>query len=320
MKHTIALFTALLLLLLNASAQLEPAAGTWKTWLIASGRDYRLPAPASYRNEVAAVLQRQQTLTDEDRRQIQFWSAGAPGYRWQELIGKIWTVDTTAFGALSNMLLGTAVYDATIAAWDTKYAYKRPRPFEVDKRIHLLVPQPQSPSYPCEHAVAAGAAVTIMTHFYPRLADSVLHMAQRQMSARIAAGASFPSDVAAGYELGKKVAEAAIERTKDFAPRTAWDGKRPEGASYWRGRPMFPTAGQSKTMVLDSASQYRPGPPPDFAAEMAELKAYKSSFRSKSNAFYFASQNFGGELLNQKLFEYNLTQNPPRAARAVGFA
>jgi hypothetical protein len=189
-------------------------------------------------------------------------------------------------------------------------------PFEVDKRIRLLVPRPESPSYPCEHAVAAGVAVTILTRFYPRLADSALHMAQRQMDARIAAGASFPSDVKAGYELGKKIAETAIERTKNFVTLTAWDGKRPEGPGYWRGKPMFPTAGLSKTMVLDSASQYRPGPPPDFAAEMAELKAFKSTFRSKSNAFYFASQNFGGEMLNQKLFEYNLTQNPPRAARA----
>ena len=71
------------------------------------------------------------------------------------------------------MLLGTAIYDATIAAWDTKYAYKRPRPFIADKRIKAYTLKPESPSYPCEHSVAAGVAVAIIAHFFPTLADSV---------------------------------------------------------------------------------------------------------------------------------------------------
>jgi membrane-associated phospholipid phosphatase len=316
MKHTIILITILVVFILEAGAQGEPNAGTWKTWLIASGQTYRLPAPPSG-NEIATVLQRQRNLSAEDRQQIQFWNTGAPGFRWQELMNKLWPVDTSAFGVLSNMVLGAATYDATIAAWDSKYAYKRKRPFEADARIQLLAPRPESPSYPCEHSVATGVAVTVISHFYPKLADSVQHMAARQMDARIAAGAAFPSDVKAGFELGKKIAEAGIARTKDFAPVTAWDGSRPQGASYWTGKPMFPTAGKSKTMVIDSASQYRPGPPPDYAADMAELKAYKPTFRSKANAFYYASQNFGADLLNQKLFEYNLALNPPRAARAT---
>ena len=96
-----------------------------------------------------------------------------PGYRWQEMMNKIWAVDTGRYGHLANMLLGTAIYDATIAAWDTKYAYKRPRPFTADNRIKVYTVKPESPSYPCEHSVAAGVAVTIFTQFYPKLADSV---------------------------------------------------------------------------------------------------------------------------------------------------
>jgi hypothetical protein len=78
---------------------------------------------------------------------------------------------------------------------------------------------------------------------------------------------------------------------------------------------MLPLAGLNKTVVLDSASQFRPGPPPDFAKEMEELKNYKQTFTSRANAFRYASQDNGGDLLNKKIFEYNLNANPPRAAR-----
>lgn len=78
---------------------------------------------------------------------------------------------------------------------------------------------------------------------------------------------------------------------------------------------MLPLAGQCKTVVLTSASQFRPGPPPDFAKDMEELKNFKQTFSSKANAFYYASQFSGDELLHQKIFEHNLHLNPPRAAR-----
>lgn len=133
--------------------------------------------------------------------------------------------------------------------------------------------KPESPSFPCEHSVAAGVAATIIAHFYPSMADSVNRMAQQVMISRIAAGVAFPSDTRAGFELGKRIAEKEIEHTKDFTPKTAWDGKIPEGPGLWKGKkPMFPLAGLCKTVVLDSSSQFRPGPPPDFAKEMENLK------------------------------------------------
>ena len=78
---------------------------------------------------------------------------------------------------------------------------------------------------------------------------------------------------------------------------------------------MAVVAGMNKTVVLSSGSEFRPGPPPDFTKDMAELKNYKQTFRSKANAFYWASQDFWNEVLNKKIFENNLHMNPPRAAR-----
>lgn len=313
MKERLLLLTAVLFMAARLPAQIEPDAGNWKTWFIPSGKTYRLPSPPSYKEEVAEVLTRQQALDSAGWQQILYWNAGAPGYRWQNMLDKLWMYDTSYNGILSNMLLGVAIYDATVAAWDTKYAYSRPRPFAADRRVKAHVLKPDSPSYPCEHSVAAGVASTIIAHFYPALADSVNRMAQRVMASRIAAGAAFPSDTRAGFDLGKRIAEQEIKHTKDFTYKTAWDGTRPEQAGHWKGKPMFPLAGRSKTVVLDSSSQFRPGPPPDFAKEMEELKKFKPTYRSTSNAFHYDAQT--NDVLNKKIFEYNLHLNPPRVAR-----
>jgi len=311
----ILLFTGKLL------AQTEPSAGSWKTWFITSGKDYRLPAPASYKDEIAEVLSIQKNLNSRDRQQIQYWNEGAPGYHWQNMMMQLWTVDTGRYGALANMLLGTAIYDATIAGWDTKYSYKRPRPFAADNRINAYVLKPESPSYPCEYSIAAGVAVTIVSHFYPYLTDSVNRMARQLMASRVAAGVAFPDDTRAGFELGKKIAEKEIEYTKDFVYKAAWDGKMPEGSGFWKGKyAMFPLAGKNKTIVLDSGSEFRPAPPPDFAKDMAEMKNFKRTFSSNANAFFWASQGFWNESLDKKIFEYNLHLDPPRAARLYAIA
>jgi hypothetical protein len=316
MKKNLPILLCLILVSSTLRAQVEPTAGNWKTWFVASGKTYRLPAPSSYKDEISQVLSKQQALDAEGMQQVIYWNAGAPGHRWYEMIGKLWMTDISNNGALANMLLSTAIYDATVAAWDTKYAHNRPRPFAADKRIVVHSQKPESPSYPCEHSVAAGVAVTIFSHFYPKLADSVNRMAQRQMNSRIAAGTAFPSDTQAGFELGKKIAEKEIEYTKDFVYKQPWDGKRPTGPGVWNGKtPMFPVAGLCKTAVLTSPSEFRPGPPPDFAKEMAELKSFKQTFRSSANAYYYASQPIGDQLITRKMFEYNLNINPPRAAR-----
>jgi hypothetical protein len=116
MKKNIILLLALILISTYGLAQPEPAAGNWKTWLISSGKAYRLPAPASYKIEITQLLSRQQELTAADRQEIIYWNAGAPGCRWRDMMNALWITDTTYHGALANMLLGVSTYDATIAA------------------------------------------------------------------------------------------------------------------------------------------------------------------------------------------------------------
>jgi membrane-associated phospholipid phosphatase len=316
MKNSLLLHLFILCLAIHANGQLEPDAGEWKAWFITSPKEYRLPPPPLQKEDLAQVLMAQRSVDSAGMQKIIYWNAGAPGYRWYDMVSRLWMTDITGNGALANALIGTGIYDATIAAWDTKYTYNRPRPFAASKDVKLYAPKPESPSYPCEHSVAAGVAVGIISHFYPALADSANRMAQEVMASRVAAGVAFPNDTRAGFELGKKIAAKEIEQTKSYITNKQFDGKIPQKPGLWNGKnPMLPLAGLNKTIVLDSASQFRPDAPPDFAKEMSELKNFKHTFSSRANAFYYASQPAGNELLTKKIFEYNLNNNPPRAAR-----
>lgn len=316
MKINLLICVFMTLITVHATAQVEPGAGHWKPWFILSVKAYRLPPPPSAREEISQVLAAQRRLDAAAVHNIHYWNAGAPGYRWYSMMSRLWMTDISGKGALANMLIGTAIYDATLAAWDTKYAHGRTRPFATDRNVKLYVLKPESPSYPCEHSVAAGVAVKLISHFYPAMADSANRMAQRLMASRIAAGVAFPSDTRDGFELGKRIAAKEIELTKDFVTTTQWDGRVPATPGLWSGKnPLLPVAGLNKTVVLEQASQFRPGPPPDFAKEMEELRNFKQTFRSKANAWHYASQSTGDDLLTKKIFEYNLHTNPPRAAR-----
>jgi membrane-associated phospholipid phosphatase len=316
MKKNLLITILTLTLAIQSLAQTEPGAGRWKTWFITSVKEQRLPAPPADKEDLAKVISIQQSLNSKDIEQIEYWNAGAPGYRWYDMMFNLWMTDISGNGAVANLLMGTATYDATLSAWDSKYAYNRPRPFTASNKVKSYAVGVESPSYPCEHSVVAGVAATLISHFYPALKDSVNRMAQRQMNSRIAAGVAYPSDTRAGFDLGKRIAEMEIERTKDFATKKQWDGKIPDKPGLWNGKmPMLPMAGYNKTVVLDSASQFRPGPPPDFAKEMDELRNYKQTFRSKNNAFHYNSISSNDDLLSRKLFEYNIHLNAPRAAR-----
>jgi hypothetical protein len=321
MKKVLFIFLATFISMAASQAQTEPEAGNWKTWFIDSASAYRLAKPAGNKPEIAEVMASQKKLSAQSLQQINFWNAGSPSYRWQDLMSKLWMSDAVNNGILANMLMSVAIYDATIAAWDTKYTYKTARPFDADKRIKALAQNPLSPSYPCEYSVAAGVAVTIIAQYFPAMADSVNRMARQVMDARIASGMAFPSDTRAGFALGKTIAEKEIAVTKHMLNNTPWDGKLPAGKGLWNGQvALFANAGKSKTIALDSSSQFRPPAPPDFAKDMAELKNYKNTSGSMANAFYYNSQPFWEDLLNKKIFEYNLHLNAPRAARVYAAA
>jgi hypothetical protein len=75
-------------------------------------------------------------------------------------LGELWLKKGHAEKALCRRSSDPTAYDATVAAWNAKYTYNRPRPSELDPSLTTMVPNPRSPSYPSEHVAVAAAAVS----------------------------------------------------------------------------------------------------------------------------------------------------------------
>jgi membrane-associated phospholipid phosphatase len=331
--------------------RIEPEAGGWRTWLLESGAELRPPAPPdriATRSEIAQLRalgdQRDEAALD----QVSYWNTGSPSYRWNEIAITEGLKEGIAIAAYRVLaLVNIAIYDATVAAWDAKYTYNRPRPSEADLSLATVLPNPSSPSYPSEHAAAAGAASAVLAYLFPNDAQSFTDQADMAGQSRLLAGVEYPSDVSAGLDLGRAVAARVIERARNDGSDTPWIGPMPTGPGIWYGDPVLPGMGTWKTWVLESGSVLRPGRPPAFdsaqrAAEIAEVKNYPRDSHPFEELVFWPENPAGRPTpdsvpissnqlvffyapllhllwfpeLTRKLAEYRLDTNPPRAARA----
>jgi len=293
----------------------------------------RLPPPpdaAATSAELEQLRGRAAPRDEAAQERIRYWSFASPSYRWNEMLIDISADRPIGGGGAQRMfaMLNVALHDAMIAAWDSKYAYNRPRPGDLDARFASALPASRSPSYPCEHSVAAGAAAAVIAHLYPAEAQRVSSAADEASRSRVMAGAAFPSDAKAGLELGRAVAARVIERMKVDGAK--WAGTVPTGPGLWRGtNPVGVDEVGWPLFVMSSASQFRPGPPPAHdspqrAAELAETKDFKRTPFTNAKVFYWQFGQLGlpgvtvrlSEEVGRRLAEDGADASAPRAARA----
>jgi membrane-associated phospholipid phosphatase len=311
--------------------QLEADAGAWRPWLLSSGSQFRLPPPPdkqATRDELRELerLAARRDAAALDR--IRYWDAGAPGYRWNVLAVQHQYGKPRPWRNLA--LLNVAIADATIAAWDTKYAYRRPRPAEFERGFQTALPAPASPAYPSEHAVTAGAAEAVLSYLFPADAATFSRWADEAGQSRLLAGADYPSDVAAGRELGRQVAAVVIAWAKADGSDARWDGAMPSGPDIWTPAPnvapIEPLAGAWTPWTLTSGSQFRSGPraahdSPELRAELDTVKSYPRTNLTNLTASYWeyygsrGAHDYWSTSIGRRLFEERLDGNPPRAAR-----
>ena len=100
--------------------------------------------------------------------------------------------------------LTMAMYDATIAAWESKYFYNRPRPSEADATLATALPRPEVPPIPLNTRQLPEPP----RRFFPISSRTRRRHSRRwpkrQRSSRVHAGVQFPSDSSAGLELGSE--------------------------------------------------------------------------------------------------------------------
>src|SRR5579871_1054026 len=174
----------------NMLAQVEPNAGQWKTWVISSGSVLRLPPPPDANGTSAEIQWVKECVANRSSAalaQIHFWDAGAPGYRWMQMTEQLAVSEglATPLQTRALSLVAAAIYDATVAAWDSKYVYMRQHPADLDASVNPVVTPVAAPSYPSEHAVTAAAAAAVLSYLFPDQSASVTDMANQAAMSRV---------------------------------------------------------------------------------------------------------------------------------------
>jgi membrane-associated phospholipid phosphatase len=316
--------------------QIEPRAGTWKTWVLSSGSELRVPPPPNQTVTGFEIEWLRSLDTERNEialKQAHHWNAGSPAYRLVENVIK--RIVEGRAGAVNMIRMWTyvtmAMYDATIAAWDSKYFYNRPRPSEVDPTLATIFPNPRSPSYPSEYGAAAGAASAVLAYLYPSEAQSLALLAEEATRSRLYARVEYPSDYFAGLELGRAVAAKVIERARADGSDAVPNLTVPTGPGFWIGtNPIGQTIPNWKAFLLSANNEFRPPPPPAYdsqekAVELAVVRdhpraagspaAFETSWRAMLTESGEGVRTSWHHLASQKIFEYRLENNPPRAAR-----
>lgn len=228
-------------------SSLDVNAGTWKTIILTAPDEIAVPAPIAtntpeYIAQVNEIKTWQADLTEEEKRIVKYWSAGAV-LRWNEIMRELvakhnlppyQNADGTypipnannplaypqfpfanpPYASRAYAYISGAQYDALVAAWHYKKLYNRAAPYAVDQTLNVLIPRSDLPSYPSEDAVVAGAAVETMKLLFPGDQDFIQRKAEEHKRSRIIAGANVRSDLDAGEALGKAVAQKFVTRAR----------------------------------------------------------------------------------------------------------
>jgi hypothetical protein len=302
MRHRPVVVLLAAALLAPAPAGPVAAEASVRPWFLTSPDQLRLPAPPAdaspaTRAEVRELLALQRRRTPAQVRAARRWGDGPATIPWTRVaLETIRSQRAAAFptrSARALAVLHLGLYDALVAAEDSRAAYERTRPAALDERIRPLLRERGSP-YPDRRAVVAGAAEALLSYLFPDAGDRFERLADEAVASRLWAGVSFRSDVARGRDLGHAVAAAVIEGADADGHRAPWDfeherrcstpGCDRDADAYWvptptgyQYPPSDPMASKWETYLMESPGQFLPPPPPAFGSEqfMVELDEVK---------------------------------------------
>jgi hypothetical protein len=228
----------------TGTAPVEPTMGTWKTWALSSGSQFRSPPPPTYNSPRRAAELAEVKNYHRDAfpfTELTFWPENPAGrpvpgsgpfssnqivfyyapflhlLYLPELAQKLseYRLDTNPpWAARAYALVSIAAYDATVAAWDGKFFYWTARPNQFDPTLKTIIPTYPMPDYPSGHATGLGATAPTLAYLFPRNSEFFMSRAAENAMSRVWAGIHFRSAVEEGLTLGRKVAGAVIERAR----------------------------------------------------------------------------------------------------------
>ena len=251
---------------------LEPYWGTHRTFFVKDGSQCDIDKAPKYNGvgdttgelykQALKVYQVDATLTEEQRTIAQYWAddpseTSTPPGHWMEIFGNFVKAEDMKLDRAAEIyaIMATAMNDACITVWNTKYRVNLVRPKTViheniDPAWEPYVETPPFCGYTSGHSGFSGAAATILTSLIgdnkpfidssnveiglnPRPFDSFLAAAQEAAYSRMYGGIHFDCDIDDGLEQGKCVGNYYLENLKTHPARSgkkadAGDAKKSE--------------------------------------------------------------------------------------------
>ena len=314
-------------------ADIDLRAGEWKPILLSGPDEFPVVGPLpvtspAYIAELNEIKSWQANLSDKQRDLIRYWSAGSV-LRWNEILRElvakhnippyqnedgsypfpsaanpfaypVFPFSNPPYASRAYAYVSAAQYDALISCYHYKTDFQRQPPHKLDPSIQALIPKTDLPSYPSEDGAVIGATVELLKLLFPADQAFIQQKAEENRLYRIMAGANVRSEIEAGEELGKAVAQKFTTRAKsdgagnaigsasiwaDLETQTSAKGEVPWISQESPKRPpMLPLFGRVKTFLFDSATleSIMPPPPPStssdqFEKELAEVKFYSNN-------------------------------------------
>jgi hypothetical protein len=304
--------------------------GTWKTFVLKSAAEFTVAEPKpvtspDYAQEMAEIKSLQASLTEAQKAKINYWNTGGV-FRWNEIArelaarynlppvagpdGKYPAPDANnpfqepkfpfanpPYAARAFAYLGVAQYDALVVAWKYMHQYKRMQPSIHDATLKVLAPLTNLPSYPSQDAVVATVSLEILKFMFPTEVEYLTEKAEEHKNSRLWAGVQVRSDLEAGEELGKLVAQKILNAAKGDGMKDAnnqslvssmQESALSRGLTVaWKSQelpsrpPLLPNYGAVKTWNFGNEERIRlrPAAPPaigsaEFTKDMDELRTY----------------------------------------------
>ncbi len=205
-----------------------PFYGNVKTWNFdeATKVSIRPEAPPAvnsekFKQEIEELRQIAKKRTREQVRISNYWADGVgtytpPGHWNRKAADLIQANKLNELRAARVMALtNTAIMDAGVCCWDTKYYYLSRRPSHVDAAVTTSTGIPNFPSYTSGHATFSGAAATVLSYLFPDKEAELKAMADEATVSRLYGGIHFRVDCEVGLRCGKQIGEFAVTRGKN---------------------------------------------------------------------------------------------------------
>ncbi len=204
---------------------LTPLFGKVKMWHVPTVEEVRSPPPPApgtpqFEEDVRELKKYAAHMTLAQRRIANWWEDGLGSYtppgHWNKFAkmsivkNKLNPLRAARVFAYMN----TAIMDAGVACWDTKYYYHYPRPVESISGFKTILGTPNFPAYTSGHSTFSAAGAEVLSYMFPKDASQFRSWAEEAAVSRIYGGIHYRFDATEGTIQGKKVGSYAVNRAK----------------------------------------------------------------------------------------------------------